>query len=63
MNNLIDVYLEGASKNPVKMTRDRYIHPSLNKGEYVRLFMDSKSGLVFDKDNYLIGLWTVGNIV
>lgn len=62
MNDLVDVNFEGGSNNPVKMTRTRFVHPSLEEDEYVRLFADSELGLVFresDSVDYLEGLWTV----
>ena len=56
---MVDIYIKESTKNPIKMTETKYTHPSFNKGEYVRLFNGSKQGLVFNKDNYLIGLWAL----
>ncbi len=64
----IDVYIEGGNKNPLKMTRTRYSHPTLDKGHYIRLYEkggapDKESGLLFNGKDELIGLWTVKRIV
>jgi len=58
MNDFIDVYIKGGHKNPLKMTRIRYTHPSLGVNEYVRLYANSASGLVF-RDDYLVRLWVM----